>query len=87
MEELGLKGLGNCFDSDDELLDGKDPSSPSNNLLLKSESSTCKLILKLKTTTEGYWKINESCSANDPNRELYHDPPLVKTGSYFKKLR
>lgn len=49
-----------------------------------SESTICKLILKLKTSPDGYWKVNECC---DSNRELCHNPPLVKSTSYFKKLR
>ena len=42
--------------------------------------------MKLKTTAEGFWKINECC---DESRieNIYHDPPLVKTSSYYKKLR
>ena len=63
MEELGLKGLGNCLDSDDEFNEGKDPSSPSGflcgDLNNQTDSVPCKLALTMKTTMEGYWKIDD----------------------------
>ena len=47
----------------------------------------CKLILKLKTNTDGLWVLNESCDAYANLNTLYHDPPLVACSSYYKKLK
>jgi len=47
----------------------------------------CKLILKLKTNSDGFWILNESCDAFSNLNTLYHDPPLVACSSYYKKLR
>jgi len=88
LRDMGLKG-GNYFDSEDEDADAASGSGGISNLLsdinhhLESDAC-CKMILKLKTGADGYWKVNEYCEAN---REIYHDPPLVKTSSYFKKLK
>lgn len=54
---------------------------------IQNMDSQCKLILKLKTSPEGFWKLNESCSSATDLTSFFHDPPLVPTQSYYKKIK
>lgn len=76
MKDLGLNEESSSENELEELKTSKE---------IKDQS--CKLILKLKTSQEGYWILNDCCDAATDLNTLYHEPPLVNCYSYHKKLK